>query len=69
MGICPTLDFQRNFPLFQLPNVRGFSPQRNCPFDPSFQGNGKGNGFFMAENGTGSSAAAAHTPETLYSIP
>lgn len=62
MGICPTLDFQWNFPLFQLLNIRTFSPQRNCLFNPHFLGNWTGNGFFMAENGAGSLTAANPRP-------
>jgi len=62
MGICPTLDFHRNFPLTQFLNIRAFSPQRNCLFNPHFLGNWTGNGFFMAGNGAGSSTVASPHP-------
>lgn len=62
MGICPTLDFQRNFPLTQLLNIRAFSPQRNFLFNPHFLGNWTGNGFFVAENGAGSCTVASLHP-------
>lgn len=62
MGICPTLDFQRNFPLSQLLNIRAFSPQRNHLFNPHFLGNWTGNRVFMAENRAGSPTAANPRP-------
>ena len=62
MGICPTSDFQINFPLTQLLNITAFSPQRNSLYNPHFLGNWTGNGFFMAQNGAGSSTVVSPHP-------
>lgn len=70
MGICPTLDFQRNFPLTQLLNIRAFSPQRNCLFNPHFLGNWTGNGFFLWQRTELAPAQlSAYNPEALHFVP
>lgn len=70
MGICPTLDFQRNFPLTQLLNIRAFFPHRETAFfNPHFLGNWMGNEFFMAENGAGSSTGSSLCPLNMKLVP
>lgn len=66
MGICLTLDFQRNFPLTQF--LSFFPPQRNCLLNPYFLGNWTENGFFMAENGAVFSTVASPTPQRLFTL-
>lgn len=46
MGICPTLDFQRNSPCLQLLNIKGFFPQSYGLFNPNFLVTGQEMCFF-----------------------
>lgn len=70
MGICPTLDFHRNFPLTQLLNIRAFPPHREPAFlTHIFWVIGLEMDFSWQRMELAPPQLPAHTPEALHFVP
>lgn len=70
MGICPTLDFHRNFPLTQLLNIRAFPSHREPAFlTHIFWVIGLEMDFSWQRMELAPPQSPAHTPEALHFVP